>query len=95
MQFGDILCLKVTGELVFILDTFNGTSEVQVRRPTMGRDGIKHVVDRFYQTELETAEEHLRHEAKEMLLKGKIQQEIFKATEEPEVAEKVTDISVN
>jgi hypothetical protein len=94
MQFGDILCLKTTGELVFVLTTYDNLKTADVRRPTMERDGIFHKVDTFFQAELETPEEHLRREAKDMILKGDIQNEVLEAREAQEVNKK-TDISVN
>lgn len=98
MKFGDLLCLKTTGELCFVLQVFPGTDKtapmVEVRRPTMTREGIVHAIDTFYQDELETPEQHLRYEAKEMVLKANIQDEIL-STREAERAEKKTDITVN
>jgi hypothetical protein len=98
MKFGDLLCLKTTGELVFVLEVFPGTDDtapqVEVRRPTMTREGITHAEDMFYQDELETPEQHLRYEAKEMVLKANIQEEILNAREAERV-EKKTDVTVN
>lgn len=97
MKFGDILCLKTTGELVFVLGEPAADSEnksISVRRPTMTREGIIHSTDVFYQAELETPEEHLRHEAQEMVLKADIQEEML-TLRDAQKAEKKTDITVN
>ena len=76
MEYGTILCMKTTGELVFVLGQ-GENGDVRVRRPVMTRDGIDQQVNFFHEAELETIEEHLRHEAKEMVLKSKIQEEIL------------------
>jgi hypothetical protein len=82
MEFtkGDIVCLRVTGELVTVLNP-NGTDRtgregVEVRRAVNGRDGIEHSLEVFDPCEFETSEQHLRHEAEEMILKYQIQEEM-------------------
>lgn len=100
MHFGDILCLKTTGELCFILRVYEAEGQrttVDVRRPVMGREGITHMTDSFFAEELETAEQHLRHEANEMVLKLDIQQEIMAKREEEasKVSEKEPNLQVN
>ena len=89
-----IMCLKATGEIVYVLeDTQDG---VRVRRPIMTRDGIRHDVDVFTAAEIETVEAHLRKELDEMKLKAKLQKEAFASEEEEApVAAKKTDISIN
>jgi hypothetical protein len=97
---GTILCLKTTGELVLILKEIEGNEgreSVLVRRPVMGRDGIGHMSDLVFPFELETVEEHLRGEAKELLLKSKIQKAFFESAQEDEKQEKAEkkDYTVN
>lgn len=98
MQFGDLLCMKTTGELVYVLGVYEVEGQrttVDVRRPVMGRAGISHPTNGFFADELETPEQHLRHEAKEMMLKANIQREVLDAANTPEEATKTVDISVN
>ena|SRR6266550_6376601 len=79
MKPGQVMCLKTTGELCIVVqDVQVPGGMVSVRRPLMSHDnGIQHSEDAFYPFELETVEEHLRHEAKEMLLKTQIQEEMM------------------
>lgn len=73
---GTVLCLKTTGELIIVLE--GNEKEVAVRRPVMSHEnGISHVTSIVLPFELETIEEHLRREAKEMVLKTKIQDEMM------------------
>jgi hypothetical protein len=52
----DVAFLKTTGEIVFVLeDPEDG--KVGVRRPVSGQDGIRHIVEVFRVTELETQDE--------------------------------------
>jgi hypothetical protein len=76
MEPGDIVCYKTTGELCVVLLPFeDGT--VNVRRPIMTHEnGITQSVDTINQFELESVEDHLRREAKEMVLKVQIQNEM-------------------
>lgn len=91
---GTIMCRKTTGELCIVISRVphfeplqgqgvkgNGLPQFEVRRPVMQEKGIDHVIDYVYEFELETVEEHLRHEAKEMLLKIEIQEEMSQAME--------------
>ncbi len=74
---GQIMCHKTTGELVVVLELV-GERGVEVSRPVMSHEnGITHVKNAVYTFELETVEEHLRREAKEMVLKTKIQEEMM------------------
>lgn len=95
VAIGTVLCRKTTGELCIVL---NITDAVQgllhVRRPVMtAENGINHVVDDVYTYELETVEDHLRHEAKEMVLKQTIQEEMMQALENNK--KKQVDVLVN
>ena len=74
---GDILCSKLTGELVL----YKGESSdgaIVADRPVMTRDGIQHEQTNFFPWELETEEEHLKREAAAVLLKTKLQKELQK-----------------
>jgi hypothetical protein len=73
---GSILCFRTTGELVSVIGLVEPGSRVYVRRPVMQERGISHAADVVYLSELETVEEHLRREAKEMVLKVEIQNEM-------------------
>jgi len=79
MKPGQLMCLRTTGELCIITrSAAEDGGKVAVRRPVMSHDdGIRHSEDGFFPFELETVEEHLRHEAKEMLLKTQIQEEMM------------------
>lgn len=90
-----IMCLRATGEIVFVLGTYDN-GEIKVRRPVMTRDGIRHQEDGFTAAEIETVESHLRRELEEMKLKAKLQKEAFaEEEEETRLASKKTDISIN
>jgi len=91
-----IMCLKATGEIIFVLGE-GDNGGVQVRRPVMTQaDGIRHQLDEFTTDEIETVEEHLRKELAEMKLKAKLQKEAFASEEEESpVAPRKTDISIN
>lgn len=100
MEFeqGKIVCLRTTGELVMLLKdikegTFSGT--FLVRRPLMTRNGIVHVEDNFRPFELETVEQHLRHEANEMFLKSQIQEELQERLEQASDKKKAGNLLVN
>jgi hypothetical protein len=95
MEPGTILCFKTTGELCVVLSGYNdGMQEaVQIRRPVMTHsDGIKQVVEKVFPFELETVEEHLRREAKEMLLKTKIQDEMMVELQKAQAAKPVSEL---
>jgi len=79
LKAGDVLCLRTTGERCVVLYPdvkYDEGSVVQVRRPTVGENGITWHREDFFAFELETAEEHLRREAEEMYLKAKLQNEM-------------------
>lgn len=76
MEPGSIMCLKSTGELCIVLECIEN-GRIGIRRPKMSHeDGINHEIMLVNDFELETVEEHLRREAKEMVLKVKIQEEM-------------------
>jgi hypothetical protein len=89
-----IMCLRATGEIVFVLGTYD-SGNIRVRRPIMTRDGILHQEDSFTAAEIETVESHLKRELEEMKLKAKLQKEAFAEEEEAQLASKKTDISIN
>lgn len=76
VTIGDVLCFKTTGELCVVMGEVQPGDRVYVRRPTMNQGLISYSADVVYQAELETPEVHLRGEAKEMLLKVQIQNEL-------------------
>lgn len=85
LELGQLMCFRTTGELALVVSICGG-GQVQVRRPVMTHEnGISHSIDEVFEFELETVEEHLRHEAKEMVLKIQIQEEM---TAEMEKAKK-------
>lgn len=99
MKPGELVCLKSTGELCVILgpavDVHPQEGHYQIRRPVMTHDnGIKQVTEDVYAFELETEEEHLRREAKSMLLKVKIQDEMTEQLES-EKKDKLGKLLVN
>ncbi len=87
MEPGKIMCYKTTGELCTILGENKINPKLtNIRRPVMSHEnGISHIYETVYDFELETVEDHLRREAKEMLLKVRIQDEM---TEEMEAGKK-------
>jgi hypothetical protein len=75
MEPGQVFCYKTTGELCIVIRLED--AGVVVRRPVMSHEnGITHSLDRVAEFELESIEDHLRREAKEMVLKTKIQDEM-------------------
>jgi hypothetical protein len=54
---GDVAYLKTTGEAVYVLVYPGGVTDVSVRRPVMGQNGIHHDVEQFTIGELETRDE--------------------------------------
>jgi hypothetical protein len=87
-EVGDILCMRVTGERVVVLNPdVNGDGDgyiVLVRRPTIGENGITWHEQNYYDFELETAEQHLEREAEEMYLKAKLQNKMQEKLEREE-----------
>jgi len=76
MNAGDIVCVKVTGEKVFILDlytrTFAGVAVPMgtVRRPNVADGGgIQFDTMDFFIDELEPLEAHAERQVQEMVLK--------------------------
>lgn len=78
---GELLAIKTTGELVYIISETDRKT-YKVRRPSMTRDGIVHSTDEFFADELETIEAHLRRELSDMKLKAKLQKEVLAEEEE-------------
>lgn len=72
VKVGDILVIKTTGELVYVLEEKDEDGRVDVRRAIMSDNkSISHVVDVFYADELETGEQHLEREASKARLQMK------------------------
>jgi hypothetical protein len=80
VKVGDTAILKVSNEEVFVLEIIpqmvpanmeiKGTvsplgNQVTVRRPIMGQDGVKHLIETFFMTELETRDERMTRELAE------------------------------
>ena len=97
MEPGQVMCFKTTGELCIILKPkpvllpvgdnitveLPRASQFYVRRPVSSHEnGISHREEIVYAFELETVEEHLRREAKEMVLKIQIQEEMTEAIDQ-------------
>src|SRR5882757_10071743 len=80
LMIGTIVALKVTGERVFVLGenptTVNGMF-YSVRRPVVGPNGITHIIESFSGEELESVEESVRRELNDILMKRKLEQEIY------------------
>ena len=94
MEPGQIVCLKSTGELCVVLGENDDGVSINIRRPKMSHeDGINHEEMFVYPFELETVEEHLRREAKEMVLKVKIQEEMQEEIDRTK--KKPADVLVN
>jgi hypothetical protein len=61
---GEVAFLKTTGEAVFVRSFRDPSPKlgdkdlvVEVRRPVMGQDGVRHVVEEFQLAELESLDE--------------------------------------
>lgn len=94
---GQLVCFKTTGELAVVIEPQDAQpkNQVCVRRPVMTHDsGINQSTDWVYVYELETEEEHLRREAKSMILKVKIQDEMTEQLES-EKKDKLGKLLVN
>lgn len=76
VSVNDILCIKTTGEKVFVLDTFQRTvagsakNFVTVRRPNVADGGgILHETIDLFEDELESIDAHAERQIQEMILK--------------------------
>jgi hypothetical protein len=89
---GDVLALKTTGEVVFVLGDPYGSDtgkKVDVRRPVLSEKGISHENAIFFVDELETVEEYVKREATMQTYKIRAQKNILeKAIRELEEAER-------
>lgn len=89
MPIGEILYLKLTGELVTIIGDPNDAGMVAVRRPVVSHEeGIYHAIEYFNPFEMETEEAHLEREAQAMILKYKAQRAMQKEMDAIEDAER-------
>ena len=78
IKVGEVLCLKTSGEKVFILAVEE--DKITVRRPFVGESGVyKHAIENFTLGELETISEHMYRQVDEMLQKGDAQKILMKA----------------
>lgn len=81
MNIGDIVCLKVTGEKVYVLDLTADTASV--RRPTISETGsIYHIVESFNADELESMEDFAQRQIKEVFIKAQAQRDLEKLDRE-------------
>ena len=79
---GQIVGVKTSGERVYVIKEALGRDVMKaylVRRPTMGRDGMAHVTETFYEDELESVEQNLTRELDEMVLKARLTEKILGA----------------
>lgn len=55
----EVAFLKTTGEAVFVMDVgvMNEFGNVKVRRPVQGNSGIAHLIDYFFEEEIESLDE--------------------------------------
>lgn len=74
-MIGTIAALKVTGERVFVLA--NVDEGFNVRRPVIGPNGISHVIEYFTPDELESTEASIRRELQDIILKRKLENELY------------------
>lgn len=90
LAIGDILCVKLTGELVTVMKLLSETNkEVMVRRPVVSHEtGIKHELCYFFPFELESEEAHLQRDAQAMVLKYKVQRQLQKEMDKLEEEER-------
>lgn len=56
IKINDVAVVKITGEEVWVLREFDN-GELEVRRPTQTNDGVKHLVESFTPSELESLED--------------------------------------
>jgi hypothetical protein len=81
---GTVGALKCTGERVFVLN--ESQTAYTVRRPSVGQSGITHAVEEFDKVEVETIEDNIIRELKEMVLKGRLQNSVLKQAREEDEA---------
>ena len=77
---GDILAVKTTGEIVYLLGNPYGSDtgqKVDVRRPLLTEYGIKHEITTFFADELEPVEQYAEREANIQVLKLKMQRKLM------------------
>jgi len=77
MKLHDIICIKTTGEKVFLLaETERKTWKV--RRPVIAENGsIGHEVEEFFEAELESVEDFTKRLVSEMILKANSQRKLL------------------
>lgn len=95
MTKGQVLCIKTTGEKVYLIAETDRRTW-QVRRPIINDNGgIIHEIEEFFENEMETIEDFAKRLVGEMITKARAQKALLKAelavTEEfeKEVAEAV------
>src|SRR5208283_2670140 len=84
-MIGTIVGVKTSGERVFVIrqldeNLWRGPVPLYlVRRPLVGKEGLRHENTQFYEDELETVEENLTRELDEMVLKARLTEKILGA----------------
>lgn len=74
---GQVACLKITGEKLFVISFNEATNIYTTRRPEMLEKGnITHVLNDFTYDELETLEEHSERQVTEHSIKLKAQKRL-------------------
>lgn len=78
MQAREIVCIRTTGEKVYLIaETDRNTWKV--RRPVISEHGeIRHETEEFFSSELATVVEYAQSMVQEMILKAKCQKELMK-----------------
>jgi hypothetical protein len=85
----DVVAIKTTGEIVFVLTVDEASGGASVRRPVLSEGGISHAVEPYLLEELETVEAYVNREATMQTYKIKAQKNILeKAIRELEEAER-------
>jgi glutamyl-tRNA reductase len=77
---GDVLALKTTGEIVYVLGEPYGSDtgqKVDIRRPRLSENGISHEVNVVFVDELETIQEYVNREAEMATFKLEAQKNIL------------------
>lgn len=79
MNKQDIVCIKTSGEKVYLI-ALTDRNTWQVRRPNVTEAGaIEHSVDEFFAGELEPVEAYYTRLVDEMIMKAKVQKKLLKA----------------
>lgn len=77
---GDLVAIKTTGEIAFVLDTVETREEdftnlgikLALRVPVAGQGGIHHTIQSFFEAEVESPTEHIEREFSEIKSRQKV-----------------------